>query len=134
MKHPLKIFLLLIFGIAILAFAYFFNKPGRDVTNETSISVTASKLYKAFTDDETKANNEYLDKAISVNGTIGEINTNQQGQTIIIFQTDDPMFGVACTLKENKGLKFNKGSDIVLKGICSGFTSDVVLRDCIPVD
>jgi hypothetical protein len=134
MKRSVKIFLLGFFTILILVFTYYFNKPGRNVANETSISVDATELFKDFSSDETIANSKYLDKAIKVSGVVGEISKNQQGQTIVVLQTLDPLFGVACTLKKNNISQLETGTKISLKGICSGFTSDVVLRDCILSD
>ena len=131
MKPVIKIFLFSVLAIFLFLIVYLYNKPGRDVEKETAISISAVQLFKTYAENEVNANKIYLDKAIDVHGTVSDFNKNQQGQTVIILQTDDPMFGVACTLKSNNSPPLTKGSKIKLKGICSGFTNDVVLRDCI---
>ena len=109
---------------------YFFNKPHRDVSSEKAVPIKADSLFHMFSTNENKANALYLDKAIAVTGTINEIGKNQDGKPVIILKTADPLYGIACTLK-NDEVSYAPGSSVSLKGICSGYTTDVVLRDCI---
>lgn len=134
MARLIKIIFIAIIAAVAISVVYFFNKPGRDVATENSIAVSASELFDSFVEDENKANNLYLDKAVTVSGSIREVIKNQQSQSIILLQTSDPMFGIACTLKDEVQLPLKPGTQIKLKGICSGFTNDVVLRDCILAD
>ena len=117
--------------LVISAFGwYFFNKPHRNVSFEKAVTIGADSLFNVFLTNENKANALYLDKAIVVSGTISEVTKNQQGQPVVVLKTADPIYGVACTMKSNE-YSFKPGSFISLKGICSGYTTDVVLRDCI---
>ena len=121
--------ILLVFGLLAIWW-YFWEKPRRDVKNEASVVISAGDLFKAFSDDEQKANTLYLDKVIEVTGKVSEVKNNQQGQQVVVLETTDPIFGVSCTLKAaDPALK--SGSTTTLKGFCSGFTSDVVLRECV---
>ncbi len=129
-RSSITIFVILVCAVCIFLW-YVFNKPGRNVTNENSITIAATELFKSYAENETNANTAYLDKAITVTGIVIEIATNQQGQNMIVLQTNDPMFGVACTMRSNISSEITKGTHVTLKGICSGFTNDVVLRDCI---
>jgi tRNA_anti-like len=109
---------------------YIFNKPHRSLDQAESITVPADSLLASYLQDEKNANSIYLDKALVVSGEIAEINKNQSGQTVIILQTQDPMAGVVCTLQKipETGLKI--GQQVQVMGFCSGYISDVVLRDC----
>ena len=129
---PVSPFLLL--GAILLAFAgfsawYIFLKPGRDIGQETALMVKAGDIYHAYLSNEKSANLYYLDKAVIVSGKIAEIKTNQQGQQVIILETEDPIFGIVCTMAQPVAI--TKGKDVSIKGFCTGYTTDVVLRDCI---
>ena len=132
MQSRKKLFpiLLVLILAALGGLWYVFNKPHRSVTTESTIPVTASEIFAAYSADETKANALYLDKALSVTGDLAEVKKNQEGKTVLVLKTDDPIFGVTCTLSEDAA-DLQTGKSIKVKGICSGFTSDVVLRDCI---
>ena len=129
---PVSPFLLL--GSILLAFAgfsawYIFLKPGRDIEQEMAIKVKAGDMYNAYLGDEKAANLLYLDKAVVVSGKISEVKTNQQGQQVIILESGDPIFGIVCTMA--KPVTAAKGDVLSIKGFCTGYTTDVVLRDCI---
>jgi hypothetical protein len=59
---------------------------------------------------------------------VASVKTNQEGKTVAVLKTSDPMFGVQCTMKETTTLQ--AGQQVVLKGICTGYLMDVVLIDC----
>jgi hypothetical protein len=112
---------------------YAFNKPHRSLDESQMIRVQADSLFLAFQQDETTANAAYLDKALEVSGMIAEIKTNQQGQTVLVLDSGDPMGGIVCTLtRPAEGLV--KSQQVIVRGFCSGYLSDVVLRDGILVN
>jgi hypothetical protein len=49
----------------------------------------------------------------------------------VILNTGDPLFGVACTLnlQEKTVRPVQPGEKITVKGICTGYLSDVVLTN-----
>lgn len=110
---------------------YIFNKPHRSLTDAPSIQISADSLLAAYLRDEKLANTMYLDKALIINGEISELTTNQSGETVIILKTEDPMAAVVCTLQKKPVTTIQKGQQIQVKGFCSGYISDVVLRDCL---
>ena len=122
---------LLIFAAAIFGAAgygyYVWNKPARDVTEEKGLQISAVAIFDSFTVNENRANALYLNKAIQVTGTVTEIKNNQAGETVIYLQSNDPVFGVNCTFKENPGA-LTKGGTITFKGVCTGFLSDVIIN------
>ena len=138
MKKILKYFLILVVIIAIAAtgfVVYVYNKPHRNVAKEKAVALTAEQLYHAFKDNEQQANQLYLDKAIELIGQITQITTNQQGQTVIDFNTADSMVTINCTFK-NKPDRIKVGDSVHFKGICTGYIPDmnVVMNNGILVE
>lgn len=125
------VFVLIILILAVFLVAYKeFNKAHRSVSGETGIAVDAISLFKAFELNEREANERYLNKIITVSGKISEVSRNQDGKVIILLDADNPMFGVNCTL-EQPAEHLEKGQMIKVKGICTGYLSDVVVVDGI---
>ena len=113
---------------------WIFNKPHRDVTQEKAVQLTAHKLFDAFKANEAAANQRYLDKAIELSGEVGEVIKNQEGQIVVNFKTNDPLFVINCTFKTNPG-ELKVGQNITFKGICTGYIPDanVVINEGILV-
>ena len=100
----------------------------RDPLNEQGIIVTAEKLVNTFQKNEQEGNGLYLNKTVDVTGKVASIIKNQENKTVVSLQSQDPFSSVACTLKiENS--KIYVGQTITLKGICTGFLSDVIVVD-----
>ena len=121
--------IVLIVGALSIGSWYIFNKPHRSLDQADAISVSADSLLASYTRDEKMANSIYLDKALIIKGNIADLSINQSGQTVIILKTQDPMAAVVCTLQEKPESPLQKGALIKVKGFCSGFLTDVVLRD-----
>jgi hypothetical protein len=117
-------FLVLVLAGTLL---YLYNKPTRNVAGENGIPITATELYQKFTSNETQANQVYLNKVLQVSGQVLEVkNTHAKGK-VVVLNTGDPMFGVACTLDNIQSEAVKPGEKIVVKGVCTGYLSDVVL-------
>ena len=124
-------------GVLLLAGFLFYNylfRKHTTVKGNADISITAPKLFSAYSHDEQAANAHYLNKIIEVTGKVTALQKNQDGHSVLILDGNDPLFGISCTL-ENESTRLHAPEDtITLKGICRGFLSDVVLTDCIVVD
>jgi hypothetical protein len=107
---------------------YLYNKPPRNVADETGIPVSATELYSKFTSNESKANQAYL---LQVSGQVLEVKNSGSAGKVVVLNTGDPMFGVACTLNnvEMPARQVKPGEKITVKGICTGYLSDVVLTN-----
>jgi hypothetical protein len=112
---------------------YLWNKPARNVANEEGIKITAVAIFDSFANNEQAANVSFLNKAIEVSGKVINVKTNQAGNTVVYLQSDDPVFGVNCTFKQNPE-KIEKGDSIIFKGVCTGYLSDVILNEGILVN
>ncbi len=103
---------------------YVYLKPHRDVAKEKAVQLTAQALFDAFKANETEANARYLDKAIELNGEVADITKNQEGNTVVNFKTNDPLFVINCTFKTDPGV-LQPGQTITFKGICTGYIPDM---------
>lgn len=113
---------------------FVYAREHRDVTAEKGIQVTAQQLFEAFSTDETKANSLYLDKAIQITGEVVNVSTNQEGNIVVDFKTNDPFFVINCTFKTDPGA-LKAGDSITFKGICTGYIPDanVVINEGVLV-
>jgi hypothetical protein len=131
---------ILITGIIILlagVFVFFkiYNKPHIDVSAaKPNISTEAGILLGEFLTNETEANSKYLEQIIQVVGTIAEIDTDKNGNAIIVLRKNDDIESVICHIlpEENKKASNLKiGQKINIKGICTGYLMDVILVKCV---
>jgi len=127
-KKILVVVLLIVAALAIGAYMQW-NKPHPKAEDQQAVSINAENLFTAFTTDETKANNTYLNKVLDVNGTVGELSKNQDGKTVAVLTVSDPMGGVQCTFRDDVSLK--EGAPVHVKGFCNGYTLVVLLNDCV---
>ncbi|MCX8480636.1 MAG: hypothetical protein ORN58_01825 [Sediminibacterium sp.] len=127
-----KIILIIVAIATVLACSVYYyvfvyaKNHHRDPINEQGIIVTAEKMVNTFQKNEQEANTLYLNKTVEVTGKVASIIKNQENKTVISLQSQDPFSAVACTLKiENN--KIYVGQTITIKGICTGFLSDVIV-------
>ncbi len=111
----------------IMYFVY--NKPHRDVRDESGINISAAAIFDEFVTNEAQANLRYLDKVVAVSGKVADISKNQEGRLVVVLETGDPFGGVACSMSGDDS--FTRGDDVVIKGICKGYLADVVVTDAI---
>jgi hypothetical protein len=134
MEKKVIISSLSIMAIGIVSTWYLiFYKPThfkRNVADERGISITADALVKAYQANEQTANVAFLDMPLQITGQISATKPDQTGQTTINLKSDDPFAGVFCTLNATEP-HLQVGQQITVKGICTGFLSDVVLKDAI---
>lgn len=104
----------------------------RKAEDEKGIVVNAAALVDAFEKNEQNGNALYLDKAVEVTGTIEYVKLNQAGKQTVRLQSNDPMAGVMCTLR-NKDDNIQAGTVLTLKGICTGYLSDVIIIDAVVI-
>ncbi|THU35934.1 hypothetical protein FAM09_21315 [Niastella caeni] len=110
---------------------YSHNKPPRNVVSEAGIPVTATELYAKFTSDQLQANQAYLNKVLQVSGHVLVVKTIPHEGRVVILNTGDPMVGISCSLNttESTTRPLKLGDKITIKGVCSGYLSDVVLTN-----
>lgn len=107
-----------------------YTKPHRNVEHANALTVSALKLATAYENNETVANGLYLDKVLEVDGEISEISKNQKGETVIALKGTD-MGTVRCTVEGPAPADIGSGAKAVLKGICTGYLTDVIMVRCV---
>jgi hypothetical protein len=115
----------------ITAVAVVWNKPPATVDDQKGIKITATELCSAFESNEQQANATYLNKVMTVTGKIAEVTKNQDGQTVVLLESSDPLSGVQCTMKQEGN--FTVGNTTTIKGFCNGYTLVVLLAGCVEV-
>jgi DNA/RNA endonuclease YhcR with UshA esterase domain len=136
MNRLKKIVLILLFVLlAVATYTWFFvwNKPQTNVAKADALKIKASALFNEYSTNEQTANQKYLEKILEVTGEVTSITKNVEGQTVILLKTNDPMFGVNCTMEE-KNIVLKEGDAVTIKGICTGYLTDVVLIRCYKVN
>lgn len=131
MKY-IKILLVIVCLGAITGF-YLYNKPVKSTSSKSvDVSVRAEELFNEFSKDETAANTKYLDKVVSVQGTVTNIAV-EDGLNIVTLKTASDMFGVLCKIEsgEEKVKKLKAGDEVKIKGMCTGMLMDVVMIRCV---
>jgi hypothetical protein len=107
---------------------YMYNKPVESLEyKKADVSVSAEQLIKEYEADETSANEKYLGKILEVSGKVAGI-TEEEGKKKVSMESSNPMSAVICELEEKMGTgELKAGDDVRMKGLCSGYLSDVIL-------
>lgn len=111
--------------LAIVAYRMY-NKPHRDPSSELALAINANDLFHQYEKNEEAANSKYLDKILEINGKISEVTINQDSLPVIVLGSDNPLFGVRCTMP-NSTSTYSTGDYVTIKGICTGYLSDVII-------
>lgn len=111
------------------------HKPHLDVQAASEeVSLSATELFTQFATNEALANPKYLSKVVKVCGKIAQNSETNEGSITIQLETGDDIGVVMCELDDltkQEKTTFAKGDDVCFKGLCSGYTSDVVLNRCV---
>lgn len=108
------------------------KKPADTREMKADYELQASQLVNEFRQNEAKAVERYVDKVLIVSGKIASIENNND-QTTIALDAGDPMSYVTCSFyRDESRLPGNlaAGSEIKVKGNCTGILTDVVLNKC----
>jgi len=135
MKLWVKIALFAVLIIVITAIwigLHMFNLKHTDTAKaKPDFVVTATVLQKEFEDNEGTASSKYINKIIEVNGTIASVTLADSTHLNIALKTGSDMSTVICTFQNlTDPSKYKSGEEITLRGECSGFLMDVLLKNC----
>jgi hypothetical protein len=135
MKTYIKVALFFVSFITlagILAALYMYNLKHTDMAKaKPDYVITATQLQKEFEDNETTASAKYTNKIIEVTGKIVSIKPADNNVTNITLATGSDFSSVICTFPAIADpSKLLQGSEITLRGECSGYLMDVLLNNC----
>ena len=127
----MKKVLILLLALGVIAAGvgyYMYNKPVASLEKKKAdISITAAQLISDYEADEKSANDKYLGKLIEVSGKVADI-TTEEGKTKIQLETPNPISLIICEMETGKETgSIQAGDETVIKGMCSGYLSDVIL-------
>ena len=127
----MKKVLIPLLAIALIAGAvgfYMYNKPVENLNNKKAeVTVTAEALLADYESNEQSANEKYLGKVVEVSGKVAEITTGE-GKNKIHLETSNPISVIIAELDEGNTIEgLAVGEQGTVKGMCSGYLSDVIL-------
>lgn len=129
----------ILIGILVVSFVFIkmYNKPHTDVYKASPEYVlTAGEIISEFENDEQQANEKYLDKILQIEGVVSSIST-YNGNSVITLEAPGSIGAVICTMEPSQNKKIlglEKGKEINIRGICTGFLMDVMLVRAVIVD
>lgn len=126
---------------ALLAGAYFvldsFGGHEETVHRDAAHSISAHDLLAAFSADERAAMETYVgvsEQVLEVTGSIRAMEPIGGGKVNVVLETDDPLAAVVCEFEgPDVPADWRAGSDVTVKGVCTGMLMDVVLVRCAAV-
>src|SRR5882672_6749561 len=90
--------LLILLSVGVITGFYLYNKPVSSTSHKSAdLAIRSEDLFNEFAKDEVAANKKYLDKVISISGTVTNIAV-EDGLNIITLKTASDMFGVICKM------------------------------------
>lgn len=135
MKKKIILGVLLIGALSVVGVWYFiFYRPThhvRDIASEDAIVVSAKDIVKEFQTNESTSNTKYLNKVAEITGEVVEAKKDQTGKPTVTLKSDDSFSNVFVTLRGDKQLEVKGGATITIRGVVTGFLSDVVVNDGI---
>ena len=121
---PLAVLALVGAGIGF----YMYNKPVESLEHKKAdVTVSSDQLLSEYESDEKAANDKYLGKIVEVSGRVASI-ANEEGKVKVSLETSNPISSVICELEDKMNAGDLKvGDDVKMKGLCSGYLSDVIV-------
>lgn len=133
-----KLNIFTIAGIACIIGIYsIFNYKGIDTRKaKTEISLTANELLKDLNEEDEKQFEQYIEKALEIDGTIYQI-TYKAGKYSLLLRGDKIDALVLCEMEKDQAplIELLKvGDEVKVKGILKGFLMDAILLNCIVLE
>ena len=132
-KSFLSIFLFIIIGFGSLdEFENLDQSPKVTSDSNPSVTISASKLYKEYNENEIAADEKYKGKIIEVTGVIRDIGNDIMDNAYITLVGNEYFGDIQCYFNEKSVVaKLSKGKRITVIGSCSGLMINVQINNCI---
>ena len=132
-KSLLSIFLFIIIGFGSLdEFENLDQNPKVTSDSNPSVTISASKLYKEYNENEIAADEKYKGKIIEVTGVIRDIGNDIMDNAYITLVGNEYFGDIQCYFNEKSVVaKLSKGKRITVIGSCSGLMMNVQINNCI---
>lgn len=139
MKPFVKVALFVVVFLAIAGIGvalYLFNMEHKDLKKVSpDFIISAADLQKAFEDNESDATAKYVNKIVEVNGIIETVSEGEGNVLNVTLRTSSDLSSIICTFAGTADpLKFTPGTQVIIRGECSGYLMDVLLNNCVLVE
>lgn len=131
---PLLVVALLAAGSAYYYVFVYSVQNHRNINKEEAITILADSLIQEFTNNEASANSKYLNKVLAIKGVVLDTASNQQGKPTLTVGNANNLSNVFVTLDAPLTHPIKLNDSISIKGVCSGYLSDVVISDALVVE
>lgn len=119
--------ILLIIGVGYYGYKEY-NRKNIDIAEaKPSYVMSEMDLIKEFSQDQNSSNKKYLGKLMELSGNIKKIDTDENGFHTVILGSSVNMSSVRCSIDSSfnsEAHDLTVGSNIVIKGICTGYNAD----------
>jgi hypothetical protein len=134
MRKRIIIFAGVILCLTAMAIGYHLYNMPRTTAAEMSADklVSAKELFDAYTKDEQAADAQYGNKVLEIKGTVLDVQKSGRDLSVLLAG-EGSGGGVNCTMVGDVPAP-NKGSQIHVKGRCTGFLMDVSIIDATIVN
>ena len=129
----LVLFLLLVSAAAGFGWYQYTRKPVDIRTLSPDIKIEAKDLVNEFRNNETQANKKFIDKILLVYGKVTNVETDINGQVTLFLDGNDPLCAVICSFSKDETITSGdkvQGTELSIKGKCTGMLMDVILNEC----
>lgn len=137
MKTLIKI-LIGVIAVLIIGYLVVMNLPQANIKGATvDEEISANDLYQSYIADEATADTKYLGKVINISGTINDIDTDEQGDPVVLLSNPENEVVAFVTLEpsqKDKIKNYKTGQDISIKAQCSGMLMEVALTKGLIID
>ena len=124
-------FVLIAFG-SLDEFENLDQNPKVTSDSNPSVTISASKLYKEYNENEIAADEKYKGKIIEVTGVIRDIGNDIMDNAYITLVGNEYFGDIQCYFNEKSVVaKLSKGKRITVIGSCSGLMMNVQINNCI---
>jgi hypothetical protein len=108
-----------------------YNKPVASLEKKKAdVEVSADEIIAAYEADENAANGVYNGKVVQVTGKVSAV-TEEAGTRKIQLETSNPMALIICEMETGTETgDVMAGNMVSIKGMCTGYLSDVILVQC----
>lgn len=129
LKNNLALGLAIIFSLGLVGFYKYNQTTEKAISGKVDYTFTSSQLLKQYAEQTSLSDSLYLDKTVSVEGTIKSITPVKKGINVEL-NTGEEMETVTGTIDSTQipeGIVMTEGKNIKLKGRCAGYVEEEML-------
>ena len=124
--------------ILLIAYLVVINLPQANIKGKEAVeTISAATLYKAYTNNEKRADKKYTGKVIQLTGEIDEIYSDENDEPVVVLRSKAGNLVSVVTLESSEEediTSYQEGDEITLKALCSGKLMEVTLNKGLIVD